>query len=115
MASEIHAPAFFEKLSAYGIAPRTQAEADQLLELGVTLYSAESQGQYKSAADAAQEQRNPFLDAVLNRFVPGQQAASDDQIKAAALQAVQGDDIVKAAALVYNHVMSGGELAADEA
>jgi len=112
MAVEVHAPAFFEKLAAHGIQPRNQAEADQLLQLGAVLHQGETDGQYKSAAVVAQEQENPFLSAVLGRFAPQgpTQRDVDDHIKTASQQAVEQDGLVKAAALVFNHVMSGGDV-----
>jgi len=113
MAQEIHAPAFFQKVAEYGFEPRTLAEAEQMLELGAVLHKAEADGQYKSAAVTQQEQRNPFLDAVLARFTP--QAQAEDGIKTAAAEAVRTDAMAKAAALVYNHCMSGGALQEDEA
>lgn len=115
MAAEVYAPAFFEKLATHGIAPRNRAEAEQLLQLAALLDRAESQGQYKSAADVAQEQENPFLSSVLARFEATTPQDDDDAIKEAALQAVQSDEVVKAAALVFNHVMAGGALAESEA
>ena len=120
MASEVHTPAFFQKLAAYGIQPRTEAEARQLLQMGAVLFQAESEGRYKSASAQVQEQENPFLSHVLGRLAPAQaQAPSpaqvDMNIKQAALEVAQTDPIAKAAALVYNYAMSGGELAEDGA
>jgi len=115
MAAEIHAPAFFEKLSSLGIEPRTEAEAGQLLEIGAMLHRAEAKGQYKSAAAVAQEQTNPFLAAVLDRFRPqATQEDVDETLNKFAAEAVQSDELAKAAALIFNHVIAGGELAKDK-
>jgi hypothetical protein len=113
MASTVHAPAFFEKLAAHNIRPRNDAEVQQLLQLGAMLHQAELQGQYKLAADQANEQENPILAQAIGQvhgaIAPLQQDPGD-HVKRAALQAVQADPLVKAAALVYGHVAAGGEL-----
>jgi hypothetical protein len=116
MASEVHTPAFFDKLASYGIRPRTQAEADQLMQLGAVLQQAEFDGRYKSASVAAQEQANPFLSHVLGRLASTTQPTSvqvDASIKQAALKVASLDPIAKTAALVYNYALNGGELAAE--
>ena len=114
MVSEVLAPAFFEKLSAYSIQPRNQAEATQLLELGANLYQQAQSGQLKTAAVRAQEQANPFLQHVLSRVAPAQaptQAQIDAHIKTAAVQIAKKDPLAKTAALVYNYIMNGGQTA----
>jgi len=112
MATRVHAPAFFEKLAEFNIAPRNDAEAAQMLQLGAMLHQAEIDGQYKTAADAMNEAENPFLAQALGQFVPGDTALGS--VKEAALAAVNEDDLVKAAALVYGHVVSGGDVAESE-
>lgn len=39
--AEVHAPVFFQKLAALGIAPANDQEAEQLLEMGQYLHSQE--------------------------------------------------------------------------
>jgi hypothetical protein len=120
MAAEVHAPAFFEKLaSVYGIRPRTQAEAAQLLQLGAVTYAAAQNGQYKSAAMQAQQQKeegNPFLTNLLNQMTPAAQPQVDleTHVKQAALKAVKQDELTKTAALVYLHLLSGGEVTPEQ-
>ena len=117
MAAQVHAPAFFEKLAAHSIRPRNDAEVQQLLQLGAMLHQAELQGQYKTAAAAANAQENPFLAHAIGQagqvIAPLQQDPAD-HVKQASLAAVQSNDLVKAAALVYAHVASGGEVAGTE-
>lgn len=121
MAQEIHAPAFFEKLSAYGLQPNTEAEAAQLLQLGATLQTAEHEGNYKTAAATANETGNPFLDYAL-QSAPGnntqqKQAADtvahDEQLAATAAAVAQSNPIAKQAALTYAHLVAGGEMQED--
>ena len=118
MAQEIHAPAFFEKLSAYGLQPNTEAEAAQMLQLGAVLQTAEQEGNYKTAADIANETGNPFLDYALHNATGGsvqKQAASgssnDEQLAAAAAAVAQTNPVAKQAALTYAHMLAGGEIA----
>jgi len=119
MAQEIHAPAFFEKLSAYGLQPNTEAEAAQLLQLGATLQTAEHEGNYKTAAETANETGNPFLDYALQSATgnntPQKQAADtsdqDAQLAATAAAVAQTNPIAKQAALTYAHMVAGGEIA----
>jgi uncharacterized protein (UPF0210 family) len=114
MASQVHAPAFFEKLASHNIRPRNDAEVQQLLQLGAMLHQAELQGQYKMAADARNEQENPFLAHAIGQaqqvIAPLQ---ATEQVKQAALSAVQADPTTKAAALIYGHVANGGDVADD--
>jgi hypothetical protein len=63
MVDQIHVPAFFEKLAANGIAPRTQVEAQQLLQLGAVLADREQKTVDKAANDG-----NPFLAKVLEKL-----------------------------------------------
>ena len=108
MAEQVYGPAFFEKLAGYGVQPRNQAEAKQLLELGATLENAEQQGLYKSA----QDEGNPFLSYVNDRLTgalrPVKQASAN--VAQGALNLVQQDATTKAAALTYAHVLAGGSL-----
>jgi hypothetical protein len=112
MAQEVHAPAFFEKLAAHDIYPRTQAEAAQLLEMGVELHQAELEGRYKTAAVAEQEQANPFLAHAMGQLQPQMPAhvQSDDMLKAAAAQIAEQDPVVKTAAELYGYLLGGGEI-----
>ena len=113
MAQEIHVPAFFEKLAAHGIEPKSEAEAQQLLQLGGTLHQAEQRGQYKTAATQAQEQGNPFLDYVLEKLQSAQPSSEqvENHVKQAATTLTSDNDLARTAALVYGHVLNGGELA----
>ena len=117
MAQEIHAPAFFEKLSAYGLQPNTEAEAAQLLQLGAVLQTAEQEGTYKTAAAIANETGNPFLDYALQNAPGGSvqkqasASSSDEQQAAAAAAVAQTNPIAKQAALTYAHMLAGGEIA----
>ena len=118
MAAEVVAPAFFEKLASYDIRPRNEAEAQQLLQLGASLYAVEQQGQYKTAAAQSNEQGNPFLDLALQQLTPAQRPTPqqfEGQLKQAALQVVQNDAIAKQAALVYAHCAAGGQVVQDAA
>jgi len=113
MAQQVHAPAFFEKLARHNIAPRNDAEVSQLLQLGAMLHQAELQGQYKTAAAVANAQENQFLAHAISQLMPAFQVSdhATDYVKQAALKEVKADELVKAAALVYGHVASGGEVA----
>jgi hypothetical protein len=104
MVDQIHVPAFFEKLSANGLQPRTKAEARQFLELGAVLAHAEAEGQTKQAEDGS----NPFLTHVLAGLQP--QPDVDNMIKKSADELVGQSDLAKTAALVYAHAQTGGEL-----
>ena len=113
MAQEVHVPAYFEKLASFNIRPRTEAEAQQLLQLGAHLHQSEMSGQYKSAAALKAEQGNPFLKHVLDGLQPAQPVAQQiqDHVKQAAHTLAGGNDLARTAALVYGHVMADGELA----
>ena len=119
LSEQVHAPAFFEKLAAAGIEPRSQAEARQLLTMGSQLYQLEQDGQYKTAAAEADETPNPFLAHCLDRLgVDSQQHAGatrhqEAYVKQAALETVRHNPIALHAGLVYDHVVRGGELAED--
>jgi len=105
MVDQIHVPAFFEKLAANGLQPRTKAEAQQFLQLGAVLAHAEADGQIKQAEDGS----NPFLTHVLAGLQP--QPDVDAMIKKSADELVGQSDLAKTAALVYAHKHTGGELA----
>jgi len=107
MVDQIHVPAFFEKLAANGLEPRTQVEQQQLLQLGAILAHAEVEGPVKRAADAG----NPFLKHVLAKLEPSPDM--DALIKRSADEVIGSSALATTAALVYAHAMSGGELAAD--
>jgi hypothetical protein len=113
MAADVHAPAFFTKLAAHGIEPRTQAEAEQLLQIGAVLQQAENEGQFKQAEDTS---GNPFLTYVLQRLTPEgpTQEQVEASIKQAADQVVAQNSVAKIAALIFNHVATGGDVAAEE-
>ena len=111
MVDQIHVPAFFEKLAANGLKPRTEAESKQLLQLGAVLAHAETNGQTKTAQDAG----NPFLAHVLGQLTQQQQPDVDAMIKQSADQLIGDSEIAKTAALVYAHTVAGGELAEDTA
>lgn len=115
LSEQIHAPAFFEKLSAAGIEPRSRAEAEQLLVLGGRLSELESQGQYKTAAAEADESPNPFLAHCLDQLGAATPSpVQGEHVKQAALQTVRMDPIALQAGLIYDHVLRGGELAQEE-
>ena len=107
LANEIFVPSFFEKLAQHGIQPTTRAEVSQLLEMGVLLQQAEEQGTFKAAST---EQGNAFLTAAIEKLSSQQEPASTDEIAAAV---VQGNEMAKSAALLFNHIQSGGKTADD--
>lgn len=104
LTEQVHLPVFFQKLAAHGITPNTQTEAAQLVELGAMLSHAEAAGQYKTAAAATQEAENPFLKYAANMISPNVGPAPAELAAAA----VQNDDLLKTAALIYGHVLAGG-------
>lgn len=110
MVDQIHVPAFFEKLAANGLHPRTEAEQKQLLQLGAVLVHAEANGQTKTAQDKG----NPFLSHVLEQLAQPQQPDVDAMIKQSADQLIGENELAKTAALVYAHVVADGKLAEDE-
>lgn len=103
LSEQIDVPAFFEKLAASGVQPRTEKEASQLYELGTILAQREAEEQQKQAS--AGESGNPFLDYALSRIAPqGQdQWKTDAYVKQAADNAVKNSDLCKTAALVFAH------------
>lgn len=116
LAENAHAPALFEKLSsAYGIRPRNQTEARQLLQMGATLAAKHRAGQYKTAAEAKEEEPNPFLGHALGALsvaeTPAATRYQESYIKQAALELVRSNPIAKTAGLVYGHALQGGEFA----
>jgi hypothetical protein len=115
MAQEIYAPAFFEKLAAQDIRPQNEKEAQQLLQLGDELAAAEAQGLHKASADAG-DGDNPFLTHALNRVrgVSAAAVAPEDRIKHAGAQLAHQDTIAKNAALIYGHMLQGGEITSAE-
>jgi hypothetical protein len=111
MLEKIHVPAFFEKLAAQGIQPRTDAERQQLLQMGAVLAEAEASGSVKNAADEG----NPFLANILNKFAPAAPAQhTDAYVKHSADELVNANEVAKNAALIYAHAASGGELAPEQ-
>ena len=111
MAQEIHAPAFFEKLSACGLEPSTEAEAAQFLQLGAVLQHAEQSGQYKTASDATNESENPFLkfatDNAVDAMTTGQpQAAPDEALAKQAAAVATTNPVAKQAALTYAYMLA---------
>ena len=113
MAQEIHAPAFFEKLSAYGLEPSTEAEAAQLLQLGAVLQHAEQSGQYKTASDAVNEAENPFLKFATDKAIEamtGDQAvsapASEEALAKQAAAVATTNPVAKQAALTYAYMLA---------
>lgn len=106
MVDQVHVPAFFEKLSANGIEPRNEAEAQQLMQLGAVLADAEANGRIKRAADRS----NPFLDQVLQRVSPQQRPDVNAVVRQNADYLIHNNELAKTAALVYAHAASGGEL-----
>jgi hypothetical protein len=109
MVDKVHVPAFFEKLAANGMEPQTEAEAQQLLELGAVLAQAKTEGQVKQA-----EEGNPFLNHVMARAKPVQKPNVDALVKQSADRLVSSSDLARTAALVYAHAQTGGELAETE-
>lgn len=111
MLQRVYVPAFFEKLAANGIEPRTEAEAEQLLQLGALCGNAEAQGQIKQAHD----QGNPLLAYMIGQFQPEQPAPTDADIagyiKTSADHLAANSELARNAALVYAHAAMGGELA----
>lgn len=110
MIDQIHVPAFLEKLASYGIQPRNRAEVKQMIQLGAVLAEAEDSGRIKSA----QDEENPFLAHLLKNAMPKQASANTDLDTAVAYDAaqlVQTNELAKTAALIYGHVVGGGEIA----
>lgn len=115
MAQEIHVPAFFEKLAQYDIRPKTEAEAQQMLQYGALLHQAEQNGQLKTATET--DEGNPFLAHVINKLAavqPSEQQTTDYVEKLAHCMAAD-NDIARMAALVYGHVVAGGDVQPAEA
>jgi hypothetical protein len=107
LSHEIDAPAYFTRLAELGIQPRNEQEAEDMFKIGLALEGTQT-AQTKESAD-----RNPFLAEALRRLDPTSdvpQAELDKYAKAAAEQL----PLAKAAALVYSHIVRGGELAEDE-
>jgi len=104
MASQVFAPAFFEKLSSHGIAPRNEAEALQLVELGVTLGALEAEGQYKSAAQVSNETANPFLAQLIGGLRPATYSVEASLKQAASKLAA--DPAIAQAAQRYSRVVN---------
>jgi hypothetical protein len=107
MIQRIHAPAFFEKLAANGVEPRTEAEAAQLLQLGALCAQAEADGVTKQASD----QGNPMLAYMLGQFQGTPPQDVDSYVKQSADHLVANSELARNAALVYAHTAMGGELA----
>jgi gamma-glutamyl phosphate reductase len=113
MLDKIHVPAFLEKLAANGIQPRSDAEAQQLLQLGAVLAQKEVETAEKTAQDG-----NSFLTHVLAKH--GVQAGAttvadiDSYVKQGADAIIANDDIALNAALIYQHTVTGGKLATEE-
>ena len=115
MADEVHTPAFFEKLASYGVHPTSEADARQLITLGEQLYALAEQGQLKSAS--ANDQGNPFLQNMINKLASATAPSAeqvDAQMKQAAYDIARTDVTAKTAALLYNYVLQGGEVAEDQ-
>lgn len=113
-------PACLEKLATvYGIRPRGAKEIAQILQMGAVLAKKHRDGQYKTAAEVEQERPNPFIDhamAVLG--VSQTKTAShhnDDYVKQASLDLAKTNQLALNAALIYDHVLHGGELQDDVA
>jgi hypothetical protein len=117
IAEQIYGPVFFDKLAEFGICGQNDAQCEQLLRLGATLTAAEQQGLYKSAQTQANETNSPFLSHVLGRLegalAPHMAAPApqEGQIKQGALQLVLKDELTKQAALVYDYILRGGQVA----
>jgi hypothetical protein len=107
MIDQIHVPAFLEKLASYGIQPRNRAEVKQMIQLGAVLAEAEDTGRIKSAQDT----ENPFLTHLLQNAMPKYATDVDAAIATSAAQLVQSNDLAKTAALIYGHIVGGGEIA----
>ena len=114
MAEQVYGPAIFEKLAANGIRPRDVTEARQLLQLASTLEQAEAAGIYKSAA-TSEPSENQFLNHVNSRLQSAlaPYANGCDTVQDGALTLVRNDPLSKTAALLYAHVLKGGEVTED--
>lgn len=106
--AEVHAPAFFEKLAAdFNIVPQTDAQAQQLLEMGEKLFNAQQAEQTKVAAangdflTAANQQLDHALAA---QGLTTEDPVADRAIKTAAAALVK-DDSVREAALVFQNAL----------
>lgn len=104
---EIDAPAFFTRLAELGVQPRNEKEAEDLYSIGLALQGAAG-SQVKESSDS-----NPFLAEALNRLNP-MAGIPQEELDAYAKAAAEQLPLAKAAALVYNHVLNGGELVDDE-
>jgi hypothetical protein len=117
MSQEIYGPALFDKLASYNVRPRTQAEAAQFLKLASELADKEARGLYKTAAQAQAEVGNPFLAHCLGQLginAPSP-AAMGGQLEKDAAEFVAQNPIAKNAALVYAHLLAGGQVEAPAA
>jgi hypothetical protein len=99
--TEIHDPIFFQKLASdWNISPRTVDEQSQLIELAITLRDAKENEQVKTASTG-----NVFLGGALDslknalndRGYPTLPTSDEQNIKAAAYQAVQNPELENAA------------------
>lgn len=116
MSNDVFVPQFLAKLASHDFRPQTQEDVRKLLKQGAILAQRYRNGQYKTAAEKAQEQSNPFLDHALNLLGvqdPGD-AFDDRTIQKMAEDYVANNDDALQASLIYRHMMSGGELADDD-
>jgi type IV secretory pathway VirJ component len=110
---EIDTPVFLEKLAEFGIQPQNQTEAEQLVQLGLMVEAAEQQGTFKMAE--AEPESNNFLDHAIGNLQKYAQAnTTPPQVEDQALQFVNGNETAKTAALLFNYMSQGGELAPEE-
>ncbi len=109
ISQELDGPAYFARLAEHGIEPRTQKEAEQLFEIGVALSGAAQDGQLKQAAEGGD---NAFLSEALNRLNPLANVPQE-QLDAYSKEAAEKLPLAKAAAMVYAHMLNGGEIVED--
>ena len=107
LSQEIDGPAYFARLAEHGIEPRTQKEAEQLFEVGLLLDGAAQDGQLKQASAGGD---NAFLNEALRRLNP-MADVPQEQLEAYSKEAAEKLPLAKAAALVYAHMLNGGEVA----
>ena len=104
----VDAPVFFNKLAAHGIRPRTDEEAQRMLELGYKLHAAHTAQQQKtagardvlSAIETAVDQQltqQGLLQPNQEIFKVAAEAAQDNELAQAVLTLLQGQANAQAA------------------
>lgn len=107
LVAQVHAPVFFEKLArVYGIRPRNQEEARDILTMAGELRNAHEQHGTKAAAAASNFYGNARRDLAKALTTQGFAPLVDERetVKQAAAAAVQ-NPLIREAALVFNQYL----------